>query len=133
MVVIFFIVLNWLKWLMLIVNSIIWLILLINSFIWLGLATVSVDMAPPIKRQQRIGRIQYIQARIRNIQKLCVNIQTQYANINFLKRIIFDPSLIWVSAILLIIAEIFVNILVVQQVPCKYSYELFDLLFVFHF
>jgi len=68
-------------------------------------------MAPPVKRQQRLSRIQYVQGKIRNFRQ-------QYVNANFLKRLIFDPSLIWVSAIILIIAEVFVNVLVVQRIPC---------------
>merc|ERR1711973_21013 len=67
-------------------------------------------MAPPVKRQQRLSRIQYVQGKIRNFRQ-------QYVNANFPKRLIFDPSLIWVSAIILIIAEVFVNVLVVQRIP----------------
>ena len=68
-------------------------------------------MAPPKKRQQRLSRTQHILGKIRNFQN-------QYVNTNFLKRLIFDPSLIWVPAVILVIAEIFVNIVVVQRVPC---------------
>ena len=71
-------------------------------------------MAPPIKRQQRLSRIQYVQGKIRkfrsriqNVQGKIRNFRNQYVNTNFMKRLIFDPSLIWVLAIILIIAEIY--------------------------
>ena len=72
-------------------------------------------MAPASKRHKanEIGRFQNIQTKLRaTIRK--------YANIEFLKRLFCDPGLLWVSALVLFIAEIIVNILVIRRVPCNY-------------
>nr|SVE92972.1 EOG090X04XE [Moina brachiata] len=69
-------------------------------------------MAPPgkPKRQRVPTKIQYLKAKLHSLS-------SKYLRRDFFWKLVFDPSLLWVSAILLFIAEIFVNILVIQRVP----------------
>nr|SVE72896.1 EOG090X04XE [Ceriodaphnia reticulata] len=69
-------------------------------------------MAPPGKRHRAptSTKIQVIKRRLTKFQE-------KYLTTDFVKRLVFDPNLLWVSAIVLLLAECFVNILVIQRVP----------------
>ena len=72
-------------------------------------------MAPPGKRH----RVQ--SSKIQVIKKSFSKFQTKYLTIDFAKRLFFDPSLLWISAIFLLFAELFVNVLVIHRVPCTWT------------
>jgi hypothetical protein len=67
----------------------------------------------PIGKRHRVQstKIQVIKGRLSKFQ-------AKYLTIDFVKRLVFDPSLLWISAILLLVAELFVNVLVIHRVPC---------------
>nr|SVE84217.1 EOG090X04XE [Daphnia pulex] len=68
-------------------------------------------MAPPGKRHRAPStKIQVIKGRL-------LKFQTKYLTTDFAKRLVLDSSLLWVSAILLLVGELFVNVLVIQRVP----------------
>nr|SVE86082.1 EOG090X04XE [Daphnia similis]SVE86711.1 EOG090X04XE [Daphnia similis]SVE87338.1 EOG090X04XE [Daphnia similis]SVE87964.1 EOG090X04XE [Daphnia similis] len=68
-------------------------------------------MAPPGKRHRaQSTKIQVIKGRF-------TKFQAKYLTTDFAKRLVFDPSLLWVSATLLLVGELFVNVLVIQRIP----------------
>lgn len=72
-------------------------------------------MAPPGKRHRvPSSKLQVIKGRL-------IKFQQKYLTVDFIKRLVCDPSLLWISAILFLVAECLVNVLVIQRVPCKSS------------
>ena len=49
--------------------------------------------------------------------------------VNLAKNILFDPKYTWVVSILLLIAEVFINIMVIEKVKCTFL-GLFQIVFV---
>lgn len=76
-------------------------------------------MAPPGKRHRvqntkTQGFSKALRGRIRSIQ-------ANYLTLDFAKKLILEPSYLWIPATLLLVAECFVNILVIQRVPCRFE------------
>ena len=71
-------------------------------------------MAPPGKRHRAPSS-----TKIQVLKRRLTKFQEKYITTEFARRLIFDPNLLWVSAILLLVAECFVNVIVIQRVPCK--------------
>lgn len=65
-------------------------------------------MAPP--RGKSAGGI------TKEFRKLLKYIFNKYANIAFVKSLLFDPSKVWLVTYLILIVELFLNIVIIQRV-----------------